>query len=331
MSKGGGGSGGAQPTETQSTVNQSSLPEYAEPYFKRLMDRTEAVSNEAYIPYEGERVAGIGTDAEAGLSALRTLGGSEAPEGFATAQNALSGVAGGDPLAQQAQYDNLGSFTDEGVAQQYMNPYISNVLNTQQDRLNQRFGEQQLGRNDAARAAGAFGGDRRFVQDEIANRERNMQSNEMDAQGLAAAYESGANVYAGEQGRELQNRGLNTDIFSGNRQGTLDQQRNQMAAAEQLRQQGLTDVQMQTDKANLLTGIGGVYDDQRQQGLDVAYSDFLNQRDAPRQQLNFYSGIMRGVPVSPQTESTQYNAPPSQLSQLLGLGVGGLGLAKALG
>jgi len=329
MSKGGGG--GTQPTETQSTVNQSSLPAYAEPYFKRLMDRTEAVSNEAYIPYEGERVAGIGTDTEAGLSALRRLGESTAPEGFAEATTALSGVAGGDALAQQAQYDSLGSFTDEGVAQQYMNPYISNVLNTQQDRLNQRFGEQQLGRNDAARAAGAFGGDRRFVQDEIANRERNMQSNEMDAQGLAAAYESGANVYAGEQGRELQNRGLNTDIFSGNRQGTLDQQRNQMAAAEQLRQQGLTDVQMQTDKANLLTGIGGVYDDQRQQGLDVAYSDFLNQRDAPRQQLNFYSGIMRGVPVSPQTESTQYNAPPSQLSQLLGLGVGGLGLAKALG
>tara|TARA_R110002126_G_scaffold114060_3_gene252688 strand:+ start:1400 stop:2392 length:993 start_codon:yes stop_codon:yes gene_type:complete len=329
MSKGGGG--GTQPTETKSTVNQSSLPAYAEPYFKRLMDRTEAVSNEAYIPYEGERVAGIGEDTEAGLSALRELGNSAAPEGFAEATTALSGVAGGDPLAQQAQYDSLGSFTDEGVAQQYMNPYISNVLNTQQDRLNQRFGEQQLGRNDAARAAGAFGGDRRFVQDQIANRELNMQSNEMDANALAAAYESGANIFAGEQGRELQNRGLNTDIFSGNRQGTLDQQRNQMAAAEQLRQQGLTDVQMQTDKANLLTGIGGVYDDQRQQGLDVAYSDFLNQRDAPRQQLNFYSGIMRGVPVSPQTESTQYNAPPSQLSQLLGLGVGGLGLAKALG
>jgi hypothetical protein len=323
MSKGGGG-GSTQPTATQSTVNQSSLPEYAEPYFQRLMDRTEAVSNEEFIPYEGQRIAGQGADTTAGLDALRTQANAAAPAAFGTAENALTSIAQGAPTGPQAQYDSLGSFADTGVAQQYMNPYISNVLDTQQQRLDQRFNEQQLGRDDAARAAGAFGGDRRFVQDQIANRERNLQSNEMDAQGLAAAYESGANVFAGEQGRELQNRGLNTEIFAGNRQGAL-------TASEQLRQQGLTNEAMQTDRAKLLTGIGGTQDDRTQQGLDIAYSDFLNQRDAPRQQLNFYSGIMRGVPVSPQTESTQYNAPPSPLSQLLGLGVGGLGLAKAFG
>jgi hypothetical protein len=63
----------------------------------------------------------------------------------------------------------------------------------------------------------------------------------------------------------------------------------------------------------------------------MGYSDFMNQRDYDRNQLNFYSGILRGVPISPTQESTTYNAPPSQMSQLLGLGVGGLGLAKAFG
>ena len=80
-----------------------------------------------------------------------------------------------------------------------------------------------------------------------------------------------------------------------------------------------------------MAGIGGAYDDQAQAGLDTAYSDFTNQRDYDRNQLNFYSGILRGVPISPTQETTTYRAPPSQMSQLLGLGVGGLGLAKALG
>jgi len=75
--------------------------------------------------------------------------------------------------------------------------------------------------------------------------------------------------------------------------------------------------------------VGGAFDEFTQQGLDIAYADFINQRDFPRQQLNYYSGILRGVPITPGQESTTYQAPPSQLSQLLGLGVGGLGLAKA--
>ena len=83
--------------------------------------------------------------------------------------------------------------------------------------------------------------------------------------------------------------------------------------------------------ADVLRQIGEQRRTLEQQYLDVGYSDFLSQRDYPRQQLGFYSGIMHGVPVSPSSETSVYRAPPDIGQQLLGYGLGGLGLAKQMG
>ena len=325
------GSSKTAPAPTTSTVTQTNLPDYAEPFFTGLLKRAEDASLTGYTPYEGQRMAGFGEDTTAGFDAIRNQAQAGTPAAFTNAEGALTGVANADPLAQQGQFDPMASYTDPGVAQQYMNPYITNVLDAQRGRFNQNFDEQQQARDARSVQAGSFGGDRRFVNDQIANRERNMQLNEMDAQGMAAAYQSGADIFGQEQGMEMQNRGLNSQVFAGNRQGVLDQQQNRMGASERLLSQGIASDDMAFNRGKTLAGIGGAYDEQTQTGLDVGYSDFMNQRDFDRNQLNFYSGILRGVPISPQQETTQVNAPPSQMSQLLGLGVGGLGLAKALG
>ena len=70
--------------------------------------------------------------------------------------------------------------------------------------------------------------------------------------------------------------------------------------------------------------------DQRE-GYDLAYSDFLNQRDFPRQQINYMSGILRGVPVSPTMETTKYAAQPNIAQQMMGFGLGGMGLMRIMG
>ena len=69
-------------------------------------------------------------------------------------------------------------------------------------------------------------------------------------------------------------------------------------------------------------------------GIDIIYVgqfDFLNQRDFPRQQLGFMSGILRGVPVSPTMETTKWAAQPNPLQQMMGFGLGGMGLMRSLG
>ena len=351
------GGGSAPSAPTNSTVTQTNLPDYAEPYFKGLLNRTEDASLAGYTGYGGQRIADMSADTTAGFDALRANAYSGTPQAFQTAENTLSGITSRPDLQQQGYFtdpnavtanENVASFTDSGVASQYMNPYISNVLDTQQARMDQRFNEDQTVRDAAAVQAGAFGNSRRGVVDAIAQRELDMRKAEMDAQGYSQAYQSGSNIFNQERAADLQNRGmtydvlnrnraadmqnraLNTDIFGKNQQRIMDQDAARMNAAEQLRKQGAVTDDLAVQRAKNLSGIGGVYDERQQASLDTGYSDFVNQRDFDRNQLNFYSGILRGVPISPQQETLQYNAPPSQTSQLLGLGVGGLSLMKAM-
>lgn len=53
------------------------------------------------------------------------------------------------------------------------------------------------------------------------------------------------------------------------------------------------------EAAQLLEGIGKSQMARTQAGLDTAYEDFVRQRDYPREQLQFMSSILRGVPVAP--------------------------------
>ena len=41
-----------------------------------------------------------------------------------------------------------------------------------------------------------------------------------------------------------------------------------------------------------------------QQRMDMAYQDFLRQMNYPMEQLQQYSSLLRGVPVTPNTTST---------------------------
>ena len=325
-----GGGGNIQQQPTSSTVSQTNLPEYAEPFVTRLMERGEEQSNVPYETFDGQRIAGFGEDTTQGFQDIRDVATQGTPQSFTDAEGVFSNIAQSDALPQLGQFANTGSYTDPGVAQQYINPYVENVLDVQNRRLDQRFNEQQLGREAQAVQQGAFSNSRRGVQERIAERELNLQRNEIEAKALSDAYTSGAQIYGQDQGRLLQSQGQNADIFAGNQQRTLDQGKLQLGAADQLRMQGVATDELALNRAKNLAGVGGALDARDQQDLDIDYTDFLNQRDFPAQQLNYYSGILRGVPIAPQQETTRFEAPPNQLSQLLGLGVGGLGLAKAL-
>lgn len=74
----------------------------------------------------------------------------------------------------------------------------------------------------------------------------------------------------------------------------------------------------------LLKG-GSLRQDQQQRGLDMAYSDFVNQRDYDRQQITWLNNIMRGMPVNPVSEVTTTNPGPSAIGQIAGTGLAALG------
>lgn len=71
--------------------------------------------------------------------------------------------------------------------------------------------------------------------------------------------------------------------------------------------------------------VGGVRQALRQQGMDQRYADFLRQRDYPKEQMGWYSNILRGLPQDMGSSNLTYNREPSTAQQIAGLGIAGLG------
>ena len=115
-----------------------------------------------------------------------------------------------------------------------------------------------------------------------------------------------------------------------------DRERLGLGAADALTQQGAQLAQLgekaragDIESAQLLEKIAKDRQAREQAGLDLSYEDFVRQRDFPKEQLQFYSSILRGIPVQPSTETTkfqQYNP----VKDLLGTGIAGLGLYKGI-
>ena len=79
----GGKSGSSAPTEQ--TVYSTDLPEYVEPYFKRLLQRGEAESLQGYTPYGGQRLAYFSPDELTSQAMTRGFATAGTPQQFTDA------------------------------------------------------------------------------------------------------------------------------------------------------------------------------------------------------------------------------------------------------
>ena len=67
-----------------------------------------------------------------------------------------------------------------------------------------------------------------------------------------------------------------------------------------------------------------------QRGLDMAYGDYLEQRNYPQEQLNFALGALQGVPYETRTIGLEQGQQYVQSPSIYGQTIGGLGsLASA--
>ena len=88
---------------------------------------------------------------------------------------------------------------------------------------------------------------------------------------------------------------------------------------------------MAFDRLQNLQAAGEIQRQLGQRGLDIGYQDFLRQQAFPREQIGFFSSILQGLPVAPGSSMAAFGVAPSTTQQLLGAGIGGVGLYKALG
>jgi len=307
------GKGRSQPQPTEQTVVQSNLPKYFEPYAVDMIKRAESESKRAYTPYEGQRLADESADLVKSREKVRDVAGS----GIAGIDTALSGTQAGMGRALQGLGFQAGQF-DSAAAQQYMSPYMQNVVDVQKAQALLDFDRAQAARNQQAIQAGAFGGSRQAVQQALAGEELQRRLGEIQATGQQKAFEQAQQQF--ERDRAARESAERLGITAGE---SLTSQSAQLAQLGDLARKG--DVQA----AELLEKIGKDQQARQQAGLDLAYEDFVRQRDFPRESLTFLSSILRGVPVQPSTETVkfqQYNP----IQEALGTGIAGLGLYRGL-
>lgn len=302
------------PKPTDQTVVQTNLPEYVQPYFERLLQRTESESKQQYQPYQGQRLQTGGADVTNAQQMGRNIAG-QGIQGLPQAQAATTAGLGRTLQGMGFQSQDF----DSAAAQQYMSPYMQNVVDVQKQQAILDAQRQNAGRAAQAVQAGAFGGSRQAIQQGMAQEALSRQLGEIQASGQQQAFESAQSQFERDRSaRESAER-----LGLGAAQSAAGQSA-QLAQLGQMAREG--DIQA----ASLLEKIGRDVQAEKQAGLDLAYEDYVRQRDYPREQLQFYSSILRGIPVQPSTETTklqQYNP----IQQLLGTGISALGLYKGLG
>lgn len=320
------------PQPTTQTVQQTNLPEYAEPYFRRLLDRSEAQSLTSYTPYTGQRIAQTPQDITDAFNLTRQV----ATQGIAGLPQATgvtaSNVLAGQQIAQQAgqpfQYSPARQF-DTQAAQQYMSPYMQAVVDRQTRAARQAAQEQQAGRAAQAVQAGAFGGSRQAVQEAIADRELQNQLADIQAAGTQQAFEQAAQQFGADRAALMAQEQAQAAANQQAQQAQLQALGFSSQQAQQMVGLGETGRAADIQGAQLLEAIGKSQLAREQEALDVAYQDFIRQQAFPEQQLQQFSSILRGVPVQPGVTTTAY-APYNPLQQALGAGLGAIGLYRGL-
>ena len=315
---GGGDSGGGPQQVTQTTSN---LPDWLRPQAETLLGAGmqqlfktspdgkggyNITGTRPYVPYSANP-----SDYVAGFSPLQQYAQANAANlqmpGQFNAATGLSGQAGfnaltaGDRYAQQA--------TDPGSIQAYMSPYMQSIVTGQQREAQRQADIATQSRNAQFARAGAFGGGRQAVENAEAARNLAGMKNSIYLQGQQKAFEDARQAQQFGSQLGLQGQGLAAQT------------------AAQLANIGSAQLAGQTGILNLQNMFGGQEQQQNQNIINQAISNYAQQQEYPMQQLNAYNALLRGYVVPGQT-STQYQAPPSMASQAASLGLGAYGVSQ---
>lgn len=352
------GKGGQTTTQT---VKQD-VPDWAKPFYTDILGKSKAMSEEGYNPFPDQRIVGDSADLGTSQGMIRDIAGRGMP-GFEEAQGimgglgALAGTLGqpqpgqfGATQGQEFGFDPTRQFGGAEV-QQYMDPYMDTVVRRQQDDAFEQFQRMQAGRDASAVQAGAFGGSRQAVQQGMAEEALGRQLGDIQATGSQRAFEQAQQQFERDRSAQMQTeeqraaeaarvQGIDVSEQARVQRATADEAMRQREF--QLQNMGFT-ADMAREVANLaeraragdiqaaqLLEAQGLGEMAREQaGLDINYEDFLRQQNFPKDQLGFYSNILRGLPIG-DAGTTTTQQPYNPMQQALGAGISAVGLYKGM-
>lgn len=295
------GGGGQAPQDVPATLR---------PYVTEVLDRAGDIyaPGKGYVPYQGERIVDFAAPevaAQQGIQGMVSRGISASP-GLTSAGTyyapalGLLGQAG--QMGQQAAQD----ITIDEI-QGRMSPYqqaVTDIAKREAMKEAQLY-QQQLASQGAQ--TGAFGGSRQALLEAQAVSDLGGRLSDIQAKGSQAAYQDAVRMAEAQRARQSEGSQFATGLSQAF--GALGQQ----ALGQGYREQGY------------LSGVGEQQRGMQQQRADLAYQEFVQQRDYPQEQLQRYSSLIQGFPY--QISNSSLVQQPSQFQQAAGgiATVGGLG------
>lgn len=168
------------------TTTKNQLPAYMNQGSQRAVGMAMDISSRDYAQFGGQRIADLSANEQAGVS------------GFAQE----AGRYDKDFDAARGQLEGITSFTDEGVADKYMNPYIEGVLQPGARRADRAFGSAKAELRRTSGMRNAFGG-RQLVAEGLLEQQHQERLDDMWASGYGTAFDKAQNLHQREQDRKL--------------------------------------------------------------------------------------------------------------------------------
>ena len=159
------------------TTTSQGLSDWAAPYITGYLGKAQGLAETPYEAYQGPLTAGASN----------------------IQQNLFQGIGG---LSLPTNYGK--SFTGEGVAQQYMNPYLQQDL---QPQLEEQRRQAQINLQPTLAKltqSGGFGGGRQAIMESEAQRNLLSQQARTLGEGYASAYDKAMQQFNAEQGQGQQ-------------------------------------------------------------------------------------------------------------------------------
>jgi hypothetical protein len=267
-----------QTTVVQAPSQQTTsydIPQYFKDIQERTLKKAEQLGQRPYQAYTGQMIAP--------LSAL---------------EQQSANVATQQLLPQTQQLRAIGEqrFTP-AVAQQYMNPYESQVIKGAIGDVEDQYQQAQRALSAQAVGSGAFGGTRFGVERALGTERFLDQVGDISSRLRQAGFESGAARFAADRASQLQAAQAQLSGTAGAIQG--------------------------------LSTLGATSRGIEQAGLAEAYRDFIERREYPVEQVRQVVGALAGAPIRTYGEERSGTVgTPVGAPSIFGQIVGG---AQALG
>ncbi|HEX6093725.1 MAG TPA: hypothetical protein VFZ07_10255, partial [Dongiaceae bacterium] len=356
----GGGGGDTTSTVYQSNLPEYAKPYYEDLMRRGMAESTrpyQTYGGQRLAPQSAQTLGGLNMATQFAQSGSPDLNNARSLAGVVGSQaidasNYRAGTVDNTYLGPE--YYDVGQFSGgvfgADARDEYMSPYMESVIQSSQAEAARNAAIEQAQIKAQQATTGAFGGSRGAVQQQMAASDAQTRIADIGIQGRQSAFENAQQQF--ERDRQARMEAEQQEEQS--RQfgyGTMEQARQRAAelgmsaqqATEELRQggeniglQGLQIAgstagqlagfqsqsdQMMMDRFKTMLGVGQTQDDYAQRQRDIAYEDFLNQSNFPRQNLQFLSSLLQGVPISANQNVTQ-TTPSNPIAGAAGTALG---------